>query len=168
MVGVLVPLLFIFLAGCSDSAATTKPAADASTSAAPKTADVVGKWTGTATIAVNWTKQRQLPVTLDIAADGSATGTVGDAKLVDAKLKPDRGELFRKLGWARDWMIEGKLEGDVIAAEQIHRDGATIVFDKKADGTLFGGVATTGNEVGGKESMKLTAGGMTLRPAAAP
>jgi hypothetical protein len=170
----------IVIGGCQQkpSAATSPPASAASatpaTSAARSdstrpavAADLTGVWNGQAHIVVQWAQQKQLPVRLEIAADNSVTGTIGDARLVGATLGPGRGPTQRALGWGRDYRIDGKLQGDVIAAEQIHRDAVIIVFDRASDGTLTGGVNSSGSKFGGKESMILTAQKMHLRRVAA-
>jgi hypothetical protein len=67
------------------------------------------------------------------------------------------------MGWGRDFRIHGKLQGDLIAAEKVNRDAVDIVFDQAADGSLTGGLATSGWEVGGPDRMKVSAGKMVLR-----
>ena len=52
---------------------------------------MVGHWSGNARIIVTWCRQTNLPVALDIRADGSVTGKVGDAVLVNGQLKKNRG-----------------------------------------------------------------------------
>jgi hypothetical protein len=151
-------------------APTTSAAASAPASApagATAVVDLTGVWSGQAHIVVQWAKQKQLPVRLEIAADKSVTGRIGDARLVDARLAPGRGPTQRALGWGRDYRVDGKLQGDVIAAEQIHRDAVIVVFDRAADGTLVGGVNSSGSKFGGKDSMILTAQRMRLRRIAA-
>ena len=126
-------------------------------------APLAGRWTGTSGVVVEWAKQKQLPVVLDIAPDGSVTGSVGDANLVNARLAKGRGAVQRSLGWARDFRVHGKLEGDLIATEGVRRDGVDIVFDRADDGTLVGGLTSSGSKVGGKDEMQLAAGKMVLR-----
>jgi hypothetical protein len=125
-------------------------------------ASLAGRWNGSAGIVVNWTRQRKLTVQLDIAADGSVSGKVGDASLVNARLRPGRGSVQRSLGWGRDYRIHGQLEGDLIKAESIRRDAVDIVFDQTDPKTLTGGLTSSGSEFGGKDSMKLAAGSMRL------
>jgi len=92
------------------------------------------------------------------------SGTVGDAQLQDATLAAGRGPVQRSLGWSRDYRVHGKLTGDVIGAEQIHRDSVDIVFDRAADDAdaVVGGFNTSGTQFGGKDSMILAAGNMRL------
>ncbi len=47
---------------------------------------MTGEFKGSAKIVVNWTKQKQLPVEVAIAEDGSVTGKVGDATLKEGRL----------------------------------------------------------------------------------
>jgi hypothetical protein len=150
----------IMISGCAASAQTAPTTAPVpTTQSAP---GLAGRWTGSATIVVNWTRLKQLPVKLDIAEDGSVTGTVGDASLVNGRLRSSRGALQRSLGWGRDYRIHGQLQGDLIAAEKIRRDAVDVVFDQMDELTLVGGLTSSGTEFGGKESMKLAAGNMRL------
>lgn len=72
---------------------------------------MVGHWEGNARIIVIWCHQTNLSVKVDIHADGSVTGMVGDAKLTKGRLLRNRGWLFRKLNWATDYIITGGLDG---------------------------------------------------------
>ena len=159
----------LLLAGCSNAShATTQPATISDKSSATEAKEpqpfdnLAGQWTGEAKVVVVWATQKQLPVTLDIAGDGAVTGTVGDATLVNARLRSGRGQFERSLGWGREYRIHGQLSGDLIRAEQIHRDAVDIVFDP-SDGALVGGLNSSGSKFGGKESMILSAGGMRLQ-----
>jgi hypothetical protein len=166
---VLMPLsLAVFSPSCSNP--STEPAGSGSATTAPATAPsssiaetVQGSWAGSAHAVVVWVNHTQIDVRLDIAPDGSVTGTVGDATLVDARLRSGRSEIERSLGWGRDYRIHGNLDGDIIKAEGIHRDGVDIVFDRRDENTLVGGLSSTGTEFGGKESMRLAAQHLTLK-----
>jgi len=118
---------------------------------------LVGRWTGDADVIVQWVRQKRLPVTLEVAADASVAGTVGDAKLVDGKFVsrwPNAG-----------YRVHGRLQGNLIDAENVQRDDVDILFDRTDEGTLSGGVHSSGWEVGGKDRMKLSASNMVLRRA---
>ena len=78
----------------------------------------VWTWKGTADIVVDWTKARTLPVEIAIAADDRVTGKIGDAMIVNGRFRPNRGWLGRALHVKTDWMIDGRLEGPIIAAEK--------------------------------------------------
>jgi hypothetical protein len=141
------------------------------TQACAQTVDtsMVGRWSGVARIFVNWTNQRELPVTLDIHSDGTVEGTVGDATLAGGRFHANRGWLGRALRFKTDWIVEGKLEGTLVAADSVVRDAVKIPLD--FDGETFdGGVNSSGSMFGGKERMWLAAGHLVLRrvTAAAP
>jgi len=157
-------LVLFLICGCArdSSVAPPPPAPSTATTTQPVASNPAGEWSGNATIVVNWVKQRNLPIAVTIAPDGSVTGTVGDAQLVDARLRAGRGPVLRSLGWARDYRIHGKLQGDILKDEQVQRDEVDIVFDRSGDGKLVGGAASSGSEIGDKGTMKLTAGNMVL------
>lgn len=154
------------LFGCAPSpcktatSSATAPAAElAAASSFPKLA---GRWTGSATIVVNWVQQKDLPIELTIASDGSASGKIGDANLVNAKVRSGRGEIERSLGWGREYRLHGQLEGDILAAEHVRRDAVDILFDQPAETALSGGLHSSGWEIGNKQTMKLSAAQMRL------
>jgi len=105
---------------------------------------MVGHWEGTARIVVSWCHQKNLYVKVDIHADGSVTGTVGDAKLSEGRFASNRGWLLRKLNWATDYIITGGLDGAVVASEGITRSSAKIPLNFTG-GTFTGGVNTSGS-----------------------
>ena len=123
----------------------------------PVKPEMVGYWEDNAHIIVNWTQQTNLPVAIDIAADGTVTGNIGDATLKKGRLRLNRGWLGRKLNLATDYIIQGDLDGPLIAAEGIKRSGVNMPMNF-TDGVFRGCVHTTGWEIGGKKHMILTAG----------
>ena len=114
---------------------------------------MVGPWKGNARIIVSWCHQKNLPVKLDIHADGSVTGTVGDAKLTEGRLLRNRGWLFRKLNWATDYIITGGLDGAIVAAGGITRSRVKMPLNF-SDGTFGGGVNTSGSGFEGFDGRK--------------
>jgi len=138
-------------------------------SAADKTlpSAMTGGFKGSAKIIVNWTKQKQLPVEVVIADDGSVTGKIGDATLDDGRLKKNRGAIGRKLNIKTDYIIVGQLSGPVIKAENIERKAVSIPLNFKG-GAFSGGVHTSGSKIGGQSGMKLSASGLTLKPVSNP
>jgi hypothetical protein len=125
------------------------------------TPPMAGHWTGNAQIIVVWCRQKNLPVSVDIGADGSVRGKVGDATLKDGRFKRNRGWLGRKLDLKTDYIIVGKLEGPVIASEQIVRSGVSIPLNF-GGGVFSGGVHTSGTHVGDKQHMVLSAQSLAL------
>jgi hypothetical protein len=128
----------------------------------PVTPAMVGHWEGNARIIVSWCQQKNLAVKVEIHADGSVTGTVGDAKITEGRFEPNRGWLLRKLNWSCDYIITGGLDGDIVAAEGIKRHRVIIALDY-TDGIFNAGVDTEGSfcvfssEQTRKEKMALTA-----------
>ena len=114
---------------------------------------MVGHWEGNARIIVSWCHQTNLPVKVDIHADGSVTGTVGDAKLTEGSFESNRGWLLRKLNWATDYIIVGGLDGAIVAAEGITRSSVKMPLNF-SDGTFTGGVNTSGSGFEGFDGKK--------------
>jgi len=105
---------------------------------------MVGHWEGSARIIVSWCHQKSLPVAVDIHADGSVTGKIGDAILIGGRFDANRGWLGRKLNLATDYIITGKLDGAIVVAEGITRDKIYIPLDLN-DNTFVGGINTSGS-----------------------
>jgi hypothetical protein len=122
---------------------------------------LVGRWRGSARIVVQWVEGKELPLDLTIDGDGTVRGTVGDAKLVSAHLKRNRGAIGRALGLASDWIVKGDLEGPLVAAEGITRKSVSIPFDL-VGGRLAGGVNSSGPKVGDRGHVVIAAAQMKL------
>jgi hypothetical protein len=125
---------------------------------------MVGAWSGLAHITVDWTQQKMLAVRVSIYADGSITGTVGDAALIDARMRTNRTVLERAARLGSDYIIEAELGGAIIRAEGIQRASVRIPLNWK-DGVFSGSIATSGSYDGGRETMKLMASELVLRRA---
>jgi hypothetical protein len=122
---------------------------------------MAGAWSGEARIVVNWTTEKTLRVTLNIAPDGRVTGTIGDAVLRNGSFERNRTAIGRALHFATDWIVRGDLDGDVIKAEGIRREGVMIPLNW-IDDHFEGGVNTSGSHFGGKDTMWLAAQGLRL------
>jgi hypothetical protein len=128
---------------------------------------MVGHWKGNARIIVSWCHQTNLPVAVDIHADGSVTGKIGDATLIDGSFEANRGWLGRKLNLWSDYIITGKLDGAIVAAEDIKRDRVFIPLDFN-NSAFVGQINTSGSlcvfssEKTMKEKMGFTAGSLKL------
>jgi hypothetical protein len=117
--------------------------------------EIVGEWQGQATIIVAWVDQEKLSVNLTIHEDGTVQGSVGDAILTDGSIRNNPA--------GREYIIVADLDGPIVAAEEIHRDGVNMPLD--FDGERFdGGIASTGTQAGGKETMILSAARLVLTP----
>lgn len=102
---------------------------------------LAGGWQGQARVVNAWVRQRRLPVTLAVDANGMAEGTIGDARFRSGKLLPARSWFGRALRMGTDYEFVGRLEGSVIAAEAITCDStARIAFNLTGD-HLRGGLA---------------------------
>ena len=135
--------------------AMTGPATAARTKQDERAA-LAGEWRGNAAIIVNWTRQKSLALHLYIDADGKVSGTVGDAKLTDGTF------VSNALG-SREFRVHGRLAGNLLDDEQIRRYAVDILFNVTEDGSLVGGLHSSGSKIGGKKSMKLSATKMVLR-----
>jgi hypothetical protein len=116
-------------------------------SAQVATPSLIGKWGGVADVVVDWTTQRTLAINIVIAADDRVSGTIGDATLVRARLRRNRGWLGRTLQTKTDFIIEADLDGPIIAAEKLQRDAVQIPFNWR-DGRLVGSVSSASNTIG--------------------
>jgi len=116
-----------------------------------------GHWEGSAQIAANWCKQRQLAVAIDIHPDGSVTGKIGDATLANARFSSNRGWLGRALNLFSDYIVRGDLNGPIVAADRITRAGVTIPLDVDGD-SFVGAVHSSGSKATAAiEDRRLTA-----------
>lgn len=128
---------------------------------APLTA-LTGHWRGEGDIIVTWSQQKQLPIDLVIDAQSNVTGTIGDAQLRGGRLTI-RTRLMRKLG-NKDYLIQAKLDGPLIAAEDIRRQKIWLMVDLKEQ-RLEGSLNTSGSHFGGKKRMYLSVRRITLQRA---
>jgi hypothetical protein len=124
---------------------------------------MVGRWEGDAQIVVNWTRQRTLGVKIEIFANDSVAGTVGDARLVNGRFLKSPGFLPGELRWKTDYIIEASLEGPIIRAENIHRPTVRMPVNWIGDG-FRGGVSTSGWMVRGREFRVVAANVVLARP----
>ena len=122
----------------------------------------IGEWSGQADIIVTWCSAPMLEVHVTIDSTGRVTGRVGDAELVDGRLRRNRGALGRWLKVKTDYIIEGKLVGPIVARDLIVRDGVKIPLNF-TDSTFVGSVHTTGRAIGGADVAILSAARLVLR-----
>ncbi len=168
LLAVVMPVVVARYVGCGSKFISTIPATQPDN-------PLIGSWAGSTQIIVNWTQARSLPVRLCISADGSVSGSVGDAQLKEGVIGPTHflGLVFgvpesshgtppALLRTGDSVQITALLNGPLIAAEQINRDGVIIVFKRSGPDTLRGGLTSTGTDFGGKASMKLASRNMVL------
>jgi hypothetical protein len=112
---------------------------------------------------VAWSRQTNLSVTLHIGDDAVVRGKIGDAILTDGRLKKNRGWIGRNLKVKTDYIVVGKLQGSIVASENITRSRIKIPLNLEGE-VLRGGVHTSGCKFGGKEQMIFSAAGLRLIP----
>jgi hypothetical protein len=161
----LVSLSSVLLVACQFRRESTAPAGVSSGARVPIARAMVGSWCGQARINNSWIGHRTLDVSINISSNAVVHGTVGDAVLVAATFKPNRNALKRALNVKTDWIIVGTLEGDMIAAEGIRRNGVKsplnwIVSD--SGGSFRGGVNTSGLPIGSEGSSGIAASRLVL------
>lgn len=116
-------------------------------------AALLGAWHGEATVRLpivfepepdsDPTDDVLLPLAIDITIDedGTVTGTVGDAELVDCVLKQNRSELGRQLNIATDYIVmDGYLAGAIVIEDETPEKNITIpvnLVDGQLRGSLF-------------------------------
>ena len=128
---------------------------------------MTGAWQGQARIIVAWSSQQYLTLQLNIGTNGHVSGKVGDATLKNGTLRRNRGHLGRFLRIKTDFIIEGDLQGPIIASQKITRKSVKIPLN--FDGVQFtGGLHTSGQAIGGQARMKLSASQLTLTRLAEP
>ncbi len=119
-------------------------------------AGMIGTWGGDGQVVVNWTEQPSIRVRLIILPDGSVSGQIGDARLVNARISTNRGGVGRFLHIKTDYIVSGRLVGPVIAAEHIQRDAVNLPLNWN-DGAFTGSLHTSGSAFGGADRMVFTA-----------
>lgn len=124
-------------------------------------AELQGTWTGDCRVVVDWVERERLDLELSVAADGVVTGRVAEARLADAHLCRNRGALGRALGWWTDWIVEGELEGTLLADEGFVARRVTIPFDASEE-RLVGGLHAWGDFADGRAGGRLSAGELHL------
>lgn len=123
--------------------------------------EYIGHWKGQAKIIVNWTKQKHLPIDIEIHSDGTIEGKVGDAELVNGKLVKKSWVYTKVFQHENPYRIVGDLQGEIIKSENIQRDSVHISI-RVEDSKIDGGLGTSGTKTGGKENMILSAMDVSL------
>ena len=124
----------------------------------------IGAWVGRAQIAVPWSQQRELAVRVLIRGDGSVSGTIGDAQLIDGRFASARGPAGRALRIGREYAIRGALSGPLIRSEAVQRSSVQLSLDWKGQ-TFEGELQTSGTQEGSSADMALSATNLVLRRA---
>jgi len=109
---------------------------------------MVGHFKGNAKIIVEWCNLDSLIFDLNIDNLRNVTGSIGNAKIIQGKIKTN-------IFGSTKFIIEAKLKGYIIEKEDIKRRIIKIPFDY-VDGKIVGGFGTNGSKFGGKEKMVLS------------
>ena len=117
---------------------------------------MLGVWAGDAEIVVAWTRQRTLPVRIEIHSDDRVTGTIGEATLVGARLIRVDDERASAARWKTDYLISSNLTGPLIRKETIWRTSVELWLDWR-DQRFQGGLTTSGWKVAGSERRAIDA-----------
>ena len=117
---------------------------------------MIGMWQGDATVTSSWTRARTIPMRITITADDRVTGTVGDATLVNAMLRKNRGDPAQSLPWKATYIVEANLHGAVINKDNVFRASLQIALDWRDD-HFVGGFKTSGWKVGNNEARAVLA-----------
>lgn len=123
---------------------------------------MLGTFEGRAREIVAWSEQEWIDIQLTVAADGTVTGTFGDATMHSGTVERNSEALI----WIgnSEYFIEADLQGAIVESEQIHRESVRLLVDMVDDGdSLEGGFHTSGNKVGGKDSMIMSGVDLVLR-----
>ena len=123
---------------------------------------MVGSWVGRAQIAVPWSRQRELAVRVLIRDDGSVSGTIGDAQLIDGRFANARGPAGRAPRVGREFAILGGLSGPVIRSEAVQRASVRVSLDWKGQ-AFEGELQTSGTQDGSAADMALRVTSLMLR-----
>lgn len=123
--------------------------------------DLSGSWRGECRSVVNFMTMQVVPVTLHIDAGGTVAGTVGDARIVDGRLRPRAWYEPRSFNHF-EYRIDFKLEGPISQQDKIVRAGGRINFDVAPEG-LHGWFVSSGWHVGSRDTMQITTRGLVLR-----
>jgi hypothetical protein len=127
---------------------------------------LVGKWEGAVRPGVIWVEAKSIPVTVAIKQNGEISGMLGDATIVNGTVIDRTKTFLGKVMDHRGYIVQVKLQGNIIDAEQIHRRSANIFFLDFKDGEWQNcSFHSSGTEIGGKKMMVLTSCKTVLRKA---
>lgn len=102
----------------------------------------LGLWEGVSELRTT-TYQAGVPVYLQLAADGSVTGTVGDAPIRNGRWRENQTIGRRLLGLGTSHYVEGDLHAAIDEAQGLRRDRLRLPLDH-VDGRLVGDINLTG------------------------
>lgn len=105
-----------------------------------------------------------IPPTLAISADGSVSGTLGDAVLKNATVRKNRGALGRLFNMKSDFLIYADLDGSLVADKDVRYEGVFINLNSENGVIVAAGFTTTHSRFGTSVSKQgLARGIITLQ-----
>lgn len=137
MVLVLSIALVVFILLCANEIFGQPPLM---TPAGPPPPGMVGTWTANLTVVARRPLPEEIPVVFAIGLDGSVTGTVGNAAVIDARLVANRSWFGRLMHWRTPYELRGALSQEVRSYGGIVGDRFSAPLDPKGselDGALF-------------------------------
>ena len=99
---------------------------------------------------------------LVVERDGSVTGNVGDATLVDGRLCDPRGSVSKLMRVGHAWSVEGNLSGPIVRADNVTRARVHVLLDWNGQ-SFTGELQTDGNFEGPPAEQVLSAKRLVLR-----
>lgn len=148
-VSVLAAFLFGFTLGADADIprrAEVKPVNDNGVQRVPFIAKLVGEWRGLGETRNRHAKPESLKVVVNILADGTVTGHVGEWKLKDAKI--GRTTPHQRQAYMAEFIITGQAEG--MKSRQDGKNLVSITLDFKgttAEGTIRGFAEDRGGKI---------------------
>jgi hypothetical protein len=108
---------------------------------------MVDRWEGATLVRSAATDSTTLPLVLSLAASGMVNGRFGGARIVEGRIRTDRGLLQRWFGSNTDYSVTVQLEGDVVPGERVRRTELYLNIHYENDtlrclGQTSGGPAT--------------------------
>jgi hypothetical protein len=79
----------------------------------------IGHWTGTGRIVANWTVSKDLPFDIHVAADGTVTGSIGDATIASGSISFNQG--IKRAFVHSDFTVAVTLTGPLLAKDGVTR-----------------------------------------------
>jgi hypothetical protein len=87
-----------------------------------------GFWRGDILFANNFIRAREVRVELNVASDGTVTGTVGDARIRSGALRRKTWYQRKVLAHGDSYLAECQLEGPIVGDEPFVRRQVTLIF----------------------------------------
>jgi hypothetical protein len=114
---------------------------------------MIGRWKGKCGVINDWWHYPELAVEIEINADGSVSGFIGDAALKEGKLM--KNSWIQEWIWNRSYIIKAGLGGYVVEEEGIKREAVVIFVPVLNQGERHWRFETRSPEIGDSESIRI-------------